>query len=94
MNTNPKSSYSEYVDVFINLRQNLALKSIILYIKCLYLQIYFFRIMASPSGLGSSRKDVLSKKEEFFRNLNLLATKRVKVKYCRTIKERLRQMQL
>jgi hypothetical protein len=50
--------------------------------------------MGSPSGLGSTRKDVLSKKEEFFRNLNLLATKRVKVKYCRTIKERLRQMQL
>jgi hypothetical protein len=46
--------------------------------------------MASPSGLG--KKDALSKKEEFFRNLNLLATKRVKVKYCRTIKERLRQL--
>jgi hypothetical protein len=51
-----------------------------------------FRVMASPSGPG--RKDVLSKKEEFFRNLNLLATKRVKVKYCRTIKERLRKAQL
>ena len=30
------------------------------------------------------------KKEEFFHVLNLVATKNVKVKYCRTIKERLR----
>ena len=29
-------------------------------------------------------------KEEFFHVLNLVATKNVKVKYCRTIKERLR----
>eukprot|EP00092_Neocalanus_flemingeri_P029854 GFUD01032412.1.p1 GENE.GFUD01032412.1~~GFUD01032412.1.p1 ORF type:complete len:1599 (+),score=470.99 GFUD01032412.1:1027-5823(+) len=32
----------------------------------------------------------LSKKEEFFQVLNLVATKKVKVRYCRTIKERLR----
>jgi len=32
----------------------------------------------------------LSKKEEFFQVLNLIATKKVKVRYCRTIKERLR----
>ena len=29
-------------------------------------------------------------KEEFFFNLNLIASRHVKVKYCRTIKERLR----
>ena len=32
----------------------------------------------------------LTKKEEFFKVLNLISTKKVKVKYCRTIKERLR----
>ena len=32
----------------------------------------------------------LTKKEEFFKELNLISTKKVKVKYCRTIKERLR----
>ena len=41
-------------------------------------------------GSESPEKDILSKKEEFFQVLNLLATKRVKVRYCRTIKERLR----
>ena len=37
-----------------------------------------------------SKNDILSLKEEFFQVLNLQATKRIKVKYCRTIKERLR----
>ena len=37
-----------------------------------------------------SKTDILSLKEEFFQVLNLQATKRIKVKYCRTIKERLR----
>ena len=32
----------------------------------------------------------LYKKEDFFHVLNLVATKNVKIKYCRTIKERLR----
>ena len=32
----------------------------------------------------------LTKKEEFFKVLNLMSTNKVKVKYCRTIKERLR----
>ena len=32
----------------------------------------------------------LTKKEEFFKVLDLISTKKVKVKYCRTIKERLR----
>ena len=32
----------------------------------------------------------MSKKEEFFQVLNLVATKKIKVRYCRTIKERLR----
>jgi len=44
----------------------------------------------SEKGAESPDKDILSKKEEFFQVLNLLATKRVKVRYCRTIKERLR----
>ena len=34
----------------------------------------------------------LTKKEEFFKVLNLISTKKVKVKYCRTIKERLRPL--
>jgi len=32
----------------------------------------------------------MSQKEEFFQVLNLVATKKVKIRYCRTIKERLR----
>ena len=34
--------------------------------------------------------EALTEQEEFFKALNLISTKKVKVKYCRTIKERLR----